>query len=167
MLVNQQQFIIWHDQHRARLLNRMTCVVRDSDTAEDITAATMASAWRNLDRFRGQSSLFTWVYRIALNEARNHLRRNHAVSLESIDRPGSKELTESDMTVAALERAECRSQIRNALRRIPAVYRRTLVDHFVRGYSVKRISRQNRIPLGTVLSRIFAGKRLLRRAWEG
>ena len=69
------------------------------------------------------------------------------------------------MLALILERSECRLKLRKALRGIPAVYRRTLVDHFVRGYSVKRISRQNRIPVGTVLSRIFTAKRLLREAW--
>ena len=106
------------------------------------------------------------MYSIALNEARDRQRRNHGVSLESIDRADSKELTAPDMLAPALERAECRSQIRKALRRLPAVYRQTLMDHFVRGYSVKRMSRQNRIPVGTVLSRVFTAKRLLRAAWE-
>jgi DNA-directed RNA polymerase specialized sigma24 family protein len=49
---------------------------------------------------------------------------------------------------------------------MPAIYRHVLMDHFVRGYPVKRIARQNRIPAGTVLSPIFKAKRLLRVAWE-
>ena len=133
---------------------------------EDVTAAALAAAWQHLNQFRGESSLYTWCYSIALNEARNRLRGNRGVSLESIDRPDSKELMEPDMLAPTLERSECRLRIRKALRRIPAVYRRTLVDHFVRGYSVKRISRLNRIPVGTVLSRIFTAKRLLRGAWD-
>ena len=166
MPINQQQFKIWHDQYRLRLLNGMTAVVRDRNIAEDVTATALAAAWRNLNHFRGDASLYSWVYRIALNEALSRQRRDHAVSLESIYRPDAQELAAPDVLAPALERAECRSQIRKALRRIPVVYRRILTDHFVCGYSVKRISRQNRIPVGTVLSRIFAAKRLLRAAWE-
>jgi len=49
---------------------------------------------------------------------------------------------------------------------LPLTYRRTLIDRFVRGYSVKQIAKCERIPLGTVLSRIFKAKQLLRAAWE-
>jgi DNA-directed RNA polymerase specialized sigma24 family protein len=52
------------------------------------------------------------------------------------------------------------------MRRIPSIYRRALKDHFVRGYSTRQIAWRERIPLGTVLSRIFNAKRLLRKAWS-
>jgi DNA-directed RNA polymerase specialized sigma24 family protein len=120
MSINQNQFKTLHDQYRGRLLNSMTAVVRDRDTAEDVTAAALATAWQNRNQFRGESSMYTWCYSIALNEARNRLRRNYGVSLESIDVPGSKGLTEPDALAPTLERAECLSQIRKALRRIPA-----------------------------------------------
>ena len=116
MSINQQQFKILHDQCRERLLNSMTTVVRNRDTAEDVTAAALATAWQNRNQFRGESSLYTWCYSIALNEARNRLRRNQGVSLESIDRPDSKELTEPDMLAPALERAECRLRGRSIFR---------------------------------------------------
>jgi DNA-directed RNA polymerase specialized sigma24 family protein len=116
----------------------MTAVVRDRDTAEDVTAA-LETAWQHRDQFRGESSLYTWCHSIALNEARNRLRQNQGVSLESIDSSNPKELAEPDALAPELERSECRLQIRKAL---------------------------GRIPVGTVLSRIFAAKRLLRAAWE-
>jgi DNA-directed RNA polymerase specialized sigma24 family protein len=59
MSINQHQFNILHDQYRDRLLNSMTAVVRDRDTAEDVTAAALAAAWQNLNQFRGESSLYT------------------------------------------------------------------------------------------------------------
>src|SRR5437667_11941510 len=52
------------------------------------------------------------------------------------------------------------------LRQIPAVYGLVLIEHFIEGYSVRQIAKLQRIPLGTVLSRIFTAKRLLREAWE-
>jgi RNA polymerase sigma-70 factor, ECF subfamily len=166
MSITQNQFTILYDQYRERLLNGMIAVVRDRDTAEDITGAALATAWQNRNQFRGESSLYTWCYSIALNEARNRRRRNQGVSLESIDSSNPKELAEPDTLTLALERSECRLQITKALRQIPPVHRRTLVDHFVRGHSVKQIARHNGIPMGTVLSRIFTAKRQLRKAWE-
>jgi DNA-directed RNA polymerase specialized sigma24 family protein len=75
-------------------------------------------------------------------------------------------LIQPDLMDAAIDRDNCCRRLRRTLKRVPVKYRRTLVDHFVRGYSVKQIAKLHRIPLGTVLSRLFYGKRLLREAWE-
>jgi RNA polymerase sigma-70 factor (ECF subfamily) len=166
MQVNQQQFRIWHDQYRPRLLNSMTAVVRDRDIAEDITSRALATAWQKLNQFRGEASLYTWVYRIAMNEARHSTSQKRTVSLDAFATP-LKELTESAGTSGnPQDRTDDSRRLRKALQQLPALHRRTLVDHFVRGYPVKRIAQRERIPVGTVLSRIFTGKRLLRLAWE-
>jgi RNA polymerase sigma-70 factor (ECF subfamily) len=134
MLVNQQQFKIWHDQYRPRLLNSMTAVVRDRETAEEVTAAALATAWQKLNQFRGEASLYTWVYRIAMNEARHCTSRRRTVSLDALETP-LKELTESGgMNGNAQDRADDSLRLRTALEQLPALHRRTLVDHFVRGY---------------------------------
>src|SRR5207249_1417080 len=118
------------------------------------------------ETFRGASSPHTWVYTIALNAARRQPNRNRTMSLESLPEPASGSSVESDVA-SQLERSEIRLKLQKALSRIPAVYCRVLVDHFMEGHSVKEIARQQRVPVGTVLSRIFTAKRLLRRAWEG
>jgi RNA polymerase sigma-70 factor, ECF subfamily len=163
---NVQIFRAWHDQYRGRLLNSMTAMVRDRDAAEDVTAAALEAAFANLERFRGESSLDTWVHAIALNQARDYLRRNRGVSLEALDGREPNEFKEPDRLEDILDSAECRVKLRKALRKVPSLYRRTLVDHFVHGYSVKWIAQRDRVPVGTVLSRIFNGKRLLRQGWE-
>ncbi len=165
MSLNQQQFTNLHGQYQERLLNSVTSMTRSRQEAEDITATAFASAYKNRDSFRGEASPQTWVYAIAANEVKSR-RRGGVVKLESIDGLDAKELTVPDVLDETLERAECRARVRAALRRVPALYRRVLVDHFMRGHSVGRIARQYRVPLGTVLSRIFKAKRLLRAAWE-
>jgi RNA polymerase sigma-70 factor, ECF subfamily len=161
--LSAQAFRHLYEANRERLLNDMTALVRNRDKAEDITAAAFAAALQHLESFRRESSFYTWLYRIASNEACS-LRRQQPASLQSIEGlaadPG-----ECDKTQERLDRSECRARLCSALRGLPATHRRTLVDHFVRGYSVKQISRRERIPVGTVLSRIFTGKRLLREAW--
>lgn len=163
--ITARDFRQLHNQYGARLLNSMTAFTRNRQAAEDVTAAAFTAAFENRDNFRGESSFYTWLHAIALNEARNR-SRNAGVALESIDGPEAKELSEPDVLPQMLERSECTFRIRKALRGVPAIYRRVLTDHFVRGYPVKQIARRDRIPVGTVLSRIFTGKRLLRCAWE-
>ncbi len=75
-------------------------------------------------------------------------------------------LMECDRSAEVLERSECGNKLRGILRKLPAVHRQVLLDHFVRGYAVREIARRDRTPVGTVLSRLFTAKRLLRAAWE-
>jgi RNA polymerase sigma-70 factor, ECF subfamily len=165
MSLNQQQFTTWHNHYYGRLLNSMTAVVRDRAIAEDVTSTALAIAWRNLNRFRGESSLYTWVYRIAMNEAMRQTSRRKPVSLDALEFP-IRELTESDSVSDTHEREAYPFRLKEALTAIPAIHREVLIDHFVLGHKVKHIARRRRIPVGTVLSRIFAAKKMLRRAWQ-
>lgn len=154
-----------HETHYGRLVNSMVAIVRDRDAAEDVTAAAFGKALKNLADFRGRSSLYTWVYAIALNEARQQRSRKGPLSLDALEfTPPS--LVAADRVGEASESAEDGRRLQKALSSLPAIYRRPLVDHFLHGYPVKRIARRNNIPVGTVLSRIFTAKRLLRAAWE-
>jgi RNA polymerase sigma-70 factor, ECF subfamily len=165
MSLNQQEFTRLHQQYHGRLLHSMTAFTRNCDEAEDITSTAFAAAFKNLKCFRGEASFYTYLYRIAHNDSISR-RRRPTVSLETVDGAVSSQLAEPDHLAQMLERRDCCKQVRAALRRIPAIYRRVLVDHFVRNQPVKLIARNNRIPAGTVLSRIFTAKRLLCAAWE-
>jgi RNA polymerase sigma-70 factor (ECF subfamily) len=172
MSVNQQNKKLdaqgFEDLHRLYhdlLLNSMTGMVRDREAAEDITATALGTAFEKLGSFRGESSLYTWVYAIALNEARRQGSQKRTLSLDALE-TAPKELTEPDRVADGLDRSVYRDKMLKALDAIPAGYRRILADHFVHDHTVKQIARRERIPAGTVLSRIFTGKRLLRQAWE-
>lgn len=155
-----------HYRYHDRLLNSVTAAVGDRASAEDITATAFAAALKYFGSFRGKSSFYTWVHAIALNETRTHWRQKRTVSLESLDDHLPKALIEQDVLADVLSRSECYAKIRKVLRQIPTIYRRTLIDHFVHGLRVKQIAKSHRVPVGTVLSRIFTGKRILRMAWE-
>jgi RNA polymerase sigma-70 factor (ECF subfamily) len=165
-IVNAQTFGDWHHQYHGRLLNSMTAMVRDRSAAEDITSTALATAWQKRNQFRGEASLYTWVHRIAINESRHCTSQRRTVSIDALDTP-LKELTEAaGMNSHAQDRTDDSIRLRKALQQLPALHRRTLVDHFFRGYPVKRIAQRDRIPVGTVLSRIFTAKRRLRAAWD-
>jgi RNA polymerase sigma-70 factor, ECF subfamily len=163
--ITSQAFSELHDRYRGRLLNSMIAVARNREDAEDITAIAFAAAFKNRKRFRGEALPQTWLHAIAMNEARSR-RRGRAVPLECIEESDALKIAEPDETDRLFEQRECCPRIWKALREVPRIYRRTLIDRFVRGYSVKQIARCQRIPVGTVLSRIFKAKRLLRAAWE-
>jgi RNA polymerase sigma-70 factor (ECF subfamily) len=140
----------------------------DPDRGEDATAAAFAAAWENIDRFRGESQFYSWLYRIGANDEIQNWRRNRrTVSLDAFETQ-LQELAESDgVNGDAQDRANDTLKLWKALNTIPAIYRSVLIDRLVYELSVKRIARRNRIPVGTVLSRIFTAKKLLRQAWAG
>jgi RNA polymerase sigma-70 factor (ECF subfamily) len=164
--MNARTFQVLHNGCRDRVHSGILAYVRNLTEADEVTAMAFATAFEKRKSFRGEASFFTWVYRIALNQAHSSHRRKSPVSLDAMDGLTPRALIQPDLMDSAIDRANCCRQIRTALRRIPTKYRRAIVDHFVRGYSTKEIARLHRIPVGTVLSRIFTGKRLLRRAWE-
>jgi RNA polymerase sigma-70 factor, ECF subfamily len=154
-----------HTGYHGRLLNSMTAMVRDRDAAEDITATAFAKALTHLDSFRGESSLYTWLHNIAVNEAL-HWRRDGHLSLEQVNEAQLVAPVSQSADRSTGEEREDAEEVRRALRQVPQKYRQVLADHFIHGYSMKQIARRYRIPLGTALSRMFTAKRLLRRAWE-
>jgi RNA polymerase sigma-70 factor (ECF subfamily) len=164
MSINHQEFGTNFDKYRERLVNSMTGIIRDREAAEDISATAFARALENLPSFRGESSLQTWIYKIALNEARQRRSEKRAISLDALEFE-LPQLAAHDRGDDAIDRSAHVLRVRKALAAIKPTHRRVLVDHFVHGHPVKAIARRERSPVGTVLSRIHAAKRRLREAW--
>ena len=164
--MNADTFAGFYERYSNRLRHAMTARTGDPDRGEDATAAAFAAAWENIDRFRGEAEFYTWLYRIGANEIQNRRRHGRTVSLDAFESLPTEPAHTDGLSGDAQDRANHAIKLRKALAAVPAVYRRVLVDHFVHDLPVKRIARRNRIPVGTVLSRIFTAKRLLRAAWE-
>ncbi len=165
--MNARQFRVLHDGCRDRVHAGILGYVRNSTEADEVTATAFAAAFVKRKSFRGEASFYTWVYRIALNQVHSASRsKPMVVSLDAMEGPTPEALIQPDLMDSAIDRENCCRKLRLTLRRVPLKYRRALVDHFVRGNSIKQIAKLHRIPVGTVLSRIFHGKKLLREAWQ-
>lgn len=153
------------------LLFRMT---QSSEEAADLTQETFLKAFRSIGRFRGDSELKTWLYRIAINESRNRVRwwrrrkREQTVSLD--DRVGNSDLlvyqtlrdaseTPEDSMIAS----ENRHRLEAALRDMPSAFREVLVLCDIEGQSYQEIAATLGMNIGTVKSRIARGRDELRR----
>jgi RNA polymerase sigma-70 factor (ECF subfamily) len=129
--------------------------------------------FRNVEAFRGQSTLKTWVYRIAVNEAYNHRRwfcrhRKQEVGLE-VEEEGSRSWIESISDPARdpyeITLNEERHQlIEGALREINPDFRAAVVLRDLEELSYEEIAEVMQVSLGTVKSRILRGREALRRA---
>jgi RNA polymerase sigma-70 factor (ECF subfamily) len=155
-----------HRQYQERLVNSVTSFVNDRDRAEDVASQAFATVWEKRAAFRGEASLYTWLQSIARNAARSALRREPTARFESMDQEGARECAMPDRVADELERQDDRLRLQKALYRLPARHRRVLLSHFVEGLSIKQIAQRGSVPLGTVLSRMFTAKQLLRHAWQ-
>ena len=173
MSVNQQNrkldsnaFEVLHHSYHDRLQASVLSRVRNREEAEDITAAAFESAFANRESFRWEAAPATWLHAIALNKTRRPQGPRETVSLDVLTGEFPSDLVVPDLSEETEHRSECRARLLRTLRQIPTVYRKVLINHFIEGHSVRQIAKRERIPIGTVLSRIFTAKRLLREAWE-
>jgi RNA polymerase sigma-70 factor (ECF subfamily) len=153
------------------LLYRLT---EDAEEARDLTQETFLRVFQSIERFRGDADLKTWIYRIAINQARNRWRwwrrrrRDSTLSLDAEDGQSGQlvalhlKSTGADPEQDALAR-ERESVLRSALRSLRHSYRETVVLRDVEGLSYEEIAATLEISVGTVKSRLSRGRLELRR----
>lgn len=153
-------------QHRVlAVINRL---VNDIFEAEDVAQETFVRAYRAIDSFRGDSAFYTWLYRIAVNAAKNHLagqgRRPRTSDLD----PGDAEQYDIDSALkdrATPEHEARRVEIQNTivatLAQLPKELRTAIVLREVDGLSYEEIAQVMECPIGTVRSRIFRAREAL------
>ena len=153
--------------------------VRNPAEAEDITQEAFIKAYRALPQFRGDSAFYTWLYRIAINTAKNAIvsRDRNPVdfdldlqnSEESYDMQGR--LKDSETPEALVLTEEIRSTVNSAIDALPEDLRTAIVLRELEGLSYEEIAAAMDCPVGTVRSRIFRAReaidRRLREVFEG
>jgi len=158
------------------LLYRLT---ENREEARDLTQETFLRAFQSIASFRGEADLRTWIYRIAINQARNRWRwwrrrrRDLTVSLDEGDDGGRQALLEtlkssssSDPEHDALSR-ERERMLRKALSGLRRVYREAVILRDIEGFAYEEIAIALDISVGTVKSRLARGRQELRRKLEG
>ena len=158
------------------LLYRLT---ENAEEARDLTQETFLRAFQSIRSFRGDSDLRTWIYRIAINQARNRWRwwrrrrRDSTVSIDSTDDNGKPALVATlkaenvqspEQDTLAHERERI---LRNALKGLRRVYRETVILRDIEGFAYDEIAVALDISVGTVKSRLARGRQELRSKLEG
>jgi RNA polymerase sigma-70 factor (ECF subfamily) len=152
-------------RYRGRIYFAVRRIIPDPETAEDVVQESFLKAYRSIGKFRGDSAFYSWLYRIALNTAKND--RNHAGR-----RPASVEFEESymeqmDTTGVMMEQtnpeALCRSselgdRIAHRVARLLPEYREALLLREIEGLTYEEIAERVDCPIGTVRSRIYRAR---------
>jgi RNA polymerase sigma-70 factor (ECF subfamily) len=149
---DQDAFRELYNAYRAPIWMLIVSFIGDSSQAQDLLQNVFFKVYRGLGGFRFRSCLFTWIYRIALNECRNHARRRSSslIPLKAI--LGSQdEIDEPHIS----DRVEARNSIlRETIKHLPNKMREVIVLKYMEGLSYKEMSRILGCPPGTVASRL-------------
>jgi RNA polymerase sigma-70 factor (ECF subfamily) len=151
--------------YQDRLFNTLYRVLGHQEDAAEVWQETMIRAFRALGSFHGHASFYTWLYRIAMNEALTRRRRERSIARQ----PSTNERMidslaggEGGRPSRELERKEQRQVLEQALASLDETYRSVLVLKDIEGLKYEEIAEILAIPLGTVRSRLHRGRSELR-----
>ena len=152
-------------QYQDRLVFSVYKFLKDYELAQDIAQEAFVKAFKNIEKFRGDSSFYTWIYRIAINTAKNLLSSKARNSEVYDDEITELKLSESAVTTEnpenILEAEELRSKMMDAIQSLPDDIRTTLSLREFDGLSYEEIAKVQNCPIGTVRSRIHKGREIL------
>ena len=162
---DQAAFDLLFVRYQSKIVNLVSRYVADQHEALDVAQEAFIKAYRALPRFRGDSQFYTWLYRIAINTAKNHLvaksRRPPGVDVDVDDteyRDDASALRERETPEAALARDQLEATIHQALRDLPDDLKSALTLREFDGLSYEQIAEIMECPVGTVRSRIFRAR---------
>jgi RNA polymerase sigma-70 factor, ECF subfamily len=165
-----------YDRYNRRCFALALGVVHNKDGALDVVQEAFLRAYKHLGGFEGASSLYTWLYRIVMNAAIDHLRRqNRAPSVDYDDAVAHLE-NEAPADAQSLipqlvrgnpakeiVRAELREKLDDALGKLSPNHRAVLVMRELEGLSYEEMAKEMKCSKGTIMSRLFHARRYMQK----
>ena len=151
-------------RHERRLRLVLLRVLDDGRDVEEAVQDTFVQAWRHLDRYRGDAALFTWLYRIGVNEAlgRRRKKRIPTTDLDASGVDGAHDLRRDVQPEASAETSDLRLRVIAALNELPLDYREAVVLRDVAGLSNDEVAAALGLSVAATKSRIHRGRLQLR-----
>jgi RNA polymerase sigma-70 factor (ECF subfamily) len=157
-------------KYQHKILKLIMRYVRDSSEAMDVAQEAFLKAYRAAPSFRGDSAFYTWLYRIAINTAKNHLvalgRKPTHFTLDTQDPEQSEvlaDLHDLDTPEGFAQSDEIRDIINKTIRNLPEELRTAILLREIEGMSYEEIAQTMECPVGTVRSRIFRAREAIDR----
>jgi RNA polymerase sigma-70 factor (ECF subfamily) len=152
-------------KYQNKIIKLISRYIHDPNEALDVAQEAFLKAYRALERFRGDSAFYTWLYRIAINTAKNHLvamgRRPPGDDIEAQEAEqydGAPGLKEYDTPEHLLLKDEIQHTIAMAIEELPEDLRTAITLRELEGMSYEEIAQTMDCPIGTVRSRIFRAR---------
>ncbi|HIO92351.1 MAG TPA: RNA polymerase sigma factor RpoE [Leucothrix mucor] len=152
-------------KYQQKVINLVNRYMHDQDLSMDVAQEAFIKAYRGLKNFRGDSAFYTWLYRIAINTAKNHLvskaRRMPATDIDAQEAEqyeGGSALRTIDTPEHELLKEEIHRTVMSAIDALPEDLRMAITLRELEGLSYEEIAVTMDCPIGTVRSRIFRAR---------
>ena len=153
-------------KYQRKIIRLLSRLIRDQAEVEDVAQEAFIKAYRALPNFRGDSAFYTWLYRIAINTAKNHLvsqgRRAPTTTEADIEEAETfddgehlRDLNTPDSMLLSKQVGEA---VNRAIDQLPEDLRTAIVLREIEGLSYEEIAESMNCPIGTVRSRIFRAR---------
>ena len=158
-------------RYRSRIFGMIYNMVHNEQDAWDLAQDSFVKAWKSIARFRGQSSFYTWIYRIVMNVTIDSLRKKQvkgggaefddAIQLRDID-PASRTVPHADaLPYEKMEHREIRGRIDAAIAELTPEHRAVILMKEIEGMQYHEIAESLGCSIGTVMSRLFYARKKL------
>jgi RNA polymerase sigma-70 factor (ECF subfamily) len=158
-------------RYRTRVFGMIYNMVHSEQDAWDLAQDSFVKAWKSIKRFRGQSSFYTWIYRIVMNVTIDWLRKKQvkaggaefddSIQLKEVD-PASKTMPKPDaLPSEQMEQIEIRAQIDRAIAQLSPEHRAVILMKEIDGMQYHEIAETLGCSIGTVMSRLFYARKKL------
>lgn len=152
-------------KYQAKIIQLITRYIKDPSEALDVAQEVFIKAYRALPNFRGESAFYTWLYRIAINTAKNHIaacaRRpsDSEIELDTAEQfETAIRLKDQETPEGILLSEEIAEAVRQAIEDLPEELRTAIILREFEGLSYEEIAEAMNCPVGTVRSRIFRAR---------
>ncbi len=163
---DKRAFELLVSKYQRKIFRLLSRLIRDSAEIEDVAQEAFIKAYRALPNFRGESAFYTWLYRIAINTAKNHLvaqgrRAPTSTETEVEDAENfddADQLRDVNTPDSMLQSRQVGEAVNRAIEKLPEDLRTAIVLRELEGLSYEEIAESMNCPIGTVRSRIFRAR---------
>jgi RNA polymerase sigma-70 factor, ECF subfamily len=157
-------------RYRTRVFGMIYNMVHSEQDAWDLAQDSFVKAWKSIGRFRGQSTFYTWIYRIVMNVTIDWLRKKQVKSGAEFDdsiqlkevEPGSRTVPQAEALPSEhMEQTEIRGEIDKAIAQLSPEHRAVILMKEIEGMQYHEMAEALGCSIGTVMSRLFYARKKL------
>lgn len=165
----KRAFELLVSKYQRRIFRLLSRILNNQSDVEDVAQDTFIKAYRALPKFRNESAFYTWLYRIAVNTARNHIasKHNQVFVSDQVDNQDGEtfslidNLTDGETPETHMHNREILEALQEAIDSLPEQLRRAITLRELEGLSYEEIATAMDCPVGTVRSRIFRAREVI------